>query len=1130
MDFHKIIVEFVILLASLSGQPYDITAAQVAGILGGRGGDSIAVSYIYDAGNGIDPDFDNTGISAVPFSWGDTSLAVAVGADNGTALRGRTYLNNRVGYVSRMYFMLVGSSMEPGTFVSVNVMKGISSLPFYDDNVPIGAYIKLANVDGTHKFQIVYPTNSGEATATWSGSVTPGAIYELYIEYNVVGQYLVFKVNSETVVQHTFDAAAVQSVGTLVIGSSGGSTGRNITYLIDRIIEHPLQHEGVGPSNVRVTVPASGATNVEVSTTLRCDGTQVDEWEIRYGTTSPITSDWIDLGNLSFHGPVSLLNNTQYFVECRGTNQNGSDTSDESSFTTKAASSTGTHPILFDIASREAEWAQMKADYDASPTCVAYAAGTAQKLSCDLYKKAVANSNLGPHIANNTQKVGLSELFLAMVPGNNATFYCDKVYTRAGQTGQFLTWPSSSHTGVFALHWMADFVLMYDVCYGEWTQARRDTWLTQLNKMAEYAANLPWDGSYSCPDVDIPTGHYAGIAALYEATKAYNPSIVTLWEKTPSSPPGGAPGGYTVGTLHCSALSGKTWRNMIDYYYRVAYDGGVSHEGSQYGFGLENGPFIGLWVVELLRGTDGDGQLAEVEAWGIEHSRWIAHAPTPDERDMAQWGDDQIPRKRLSTSDNRLAYDYIPLAMGMAGILSDGTERQALQRRILNLYGRYGSLAIPEREKQFLLYNPYDTAAADMSSLPSYLYAPGAGVTIWREGGSTNDCQFFTNFPPHLRPIDHVFEFFGDWQLYCNQEWSVTHPVGYAFGSASSLKDGQWGADLHNAMWIEGLATFPTLRHTGLQYRQINGHTVGSDYIYTAGTQGGSVFTAAPNGFDNSGYWDPPPRFVHEHSRTLLGLPSATKTYFSVLEINRVNALDPSTLEKYDRYTSLYTSNIAAEPRWTNFLHQLREPTVSSNVTTWSTTGGQQLRDVWLAPDAVTITKVDEDAIGATSLLGIGTVELAWRTKITPNSDTQWNCLSRIVTQRDSSSVTVESVTELSPTNNAAGVLLTRTGNDDRVAVWNCAQGASITQLYPTTAQAEAVLATARYRAAGSFTVEYTQTTDSAKVFLLDLNPALTWAYTLDGGASTPISEDSGGFEELTISGIGAHTLVVTGS
>jgi hypothetical protein len=1004
--------------------------------------------------------------------------------------------------------------------------------------VPAAYYVQLANVGGTLKFQVKYPSEAGEVTDTWSGTVALNTPYNLYIEYNIVADRFIFTVNDESVTNFTLDNISVTSVDTLVLGSSGGSTARNVAYLIDWLLETPIPAGGSAPTNVRVTSPTSGATSVEVSQTLVCAGTQVDSWEIRYETVNPPVGAYTSLGTRSSIGPLALANNTTYYVQCRGTNQNGSLASAVSSFTTIAATSTGTHPLLFDLASHEAEWTQMKADYDANTTCSSSVsgygtgtdAGNQKRLSCQLYKKAIDNSNRGPHIANNTQKVGLSEAWLAVVPGNDSAFYCGKAYTRAEQAGQFLTWPSANHTGVFALHWMADFVLIYDVCYDDWTQTQRDTWLSQLNEMAEYTANLPWDGSYSCPDVDIPTGHYAGVATLYEATKAYNPSIVTLWNKTATSPPGGAPGGYTVGTLHCSSLSGKTWRNMIDYYYRVAYDGGVSHEGSQYGFGLENGPFIGLWLVELLRGTDGEGQLAEVEAWGIEHSRWIAHAPTPDERDMAQWGDDQIPRLRLSTTDNRLAYDYMPLAMGMTGILSDGTERQALQRRILNLYARHGSFAIPEREKQFFLYNPYDTVAADLSSLPSYLYASGTGVTIWREGGATNDCQFFTNFPPHLRPIDHVFEFFGDWQLYCNQEWSVTHPVGYAFGSASSLKDGQWGADLHNAMWVEGLATFPTLRHTGLQYRQINGHTIGSDYVYTAGTQGGSVFTAAPNGFDGGGYWDPPPRFVHEHSRTLLGLPSATKTYFSVLEINRINALDPSTLEKYDRYAALYTNNIAAEPRWTNFLHQRTEPTVSSNVTTWTTAGGQPLRDVWLAPDAVTITKVDEDAIGATSLLGIGTVELAWRTKVTPNSDTQWNCLSRIVTQRDSSSVTVETVNELSPTNNAAGVHLVRSGNDDRVVTWNCAQGASITQLYPTTAQATAVLETARYRAAGSYTVSYTQTTASAKVLLLDLAPSLTWTYTLDGGSSTAITEDSGGLEELTISGTGSHTIVVTGS
>jgi hypothetical protein len=79
-------------------------------------------------------------------------------------------------------------------------------------------------------------------------------------------------------------------------------------------------------------------------------------------------------------------------------------------------------------------------------------------------------------------------------------------------------------------------------------------------------------------------------------------------------------------------------------------------------------------------------------------------------------------------------------------------------------------------------------------------------------------------------------------------------------------------------------------------------------------------------------------------------------------------------------------------------------------------------------------------------------------------------------------------------------------------------------------AEATAVLETARYRAAGSFTVTYTQATASPKVILLDLNPSLTWSYTVNGGGSVAITEDASGLAELSLSTAEAKTLVVTGS
>lgn len=1150
MQIDAFIFALIALLASLQNQTYAQTQEQVAAILGGRVG-PITEDIRVEDGNAYNTAYDHSALSGIPAHWGATSTAVVVNAVNGGAGRGRTGLNNRTGYITRLNFYVINNSMDPGTFVSMAVGKIASNIHYTNSTVAAAYYTQLANVGGELKFQVKYPTVSGEVTDTWSGTVALNTAYAVYIEHNIVAGRLLVKVNEETVTNFTLDAVSAQSIGTLVLGSSGGSTGRNIAYLLDYILETAIPQGGRVPTAVSVSSPANGATNVEVAQTLVCTGTEADTWEIRYETVNPPVGAYTSLGAQTFVGPLSLANNTTYYVQCRATNENGSTTSAVSSFTTKAVTSTGTHPTLLITAARETVWAQYKSDYDTSTgsgttKCNDWTAGTAKKLSCEMYKKALDNVAYTAEQAKNLGNNGFSEAWLAVVPGNDSAFYCGKLWTRWSQPGQFLAWPNTGvFTGVFIMHSMIDFALGYDWCYNDWTQAQRDEALSQFNEMARRAAFgvNQWSDPYQCNDTDQPIGWYFGIAAFYEATKSYNPDIVEIFEMPAAYPtPKGAPGGSTVTTLHCSSGAGKTWRNMIDYYYDEASDGGVWYEGTQYGTGIDSGDMLGPIGSVVLGTTDLAGLYPEVDAWLVEHARWILHGVTPDKKAMAEFGDANNPRGALTY---RLGVDYFPWAMGTAGMLADGTERQALMRMILDLYGTHGSAPITSgvtREKHLALFNPYATAAADLTALPQYLNSPGVGVTLWREGFSTNDCHFFTHFLSTVRHWDHRTDYFGDYQLYCNGEWVITHPIGYGdAGSidATILSGAQYAADFQNAMWIEGLPSFPPSQTNALQSRGTVGFAAGTDYLYHAGAQGGSIWARTPNGWDGLGSWDPPPRFVHEHTRQVLLLSSATKEYASVLELNRINAVDPESLERFARYTGIdttgtYTSHIQNNPRWTNFFHHRGNPTTASNITTSATTGGQQIRDVWLAPDAVTFTETDLSASGAFGVGGDGSSfpisEATYRINATPNSDAQWNCLSRLVTVRDSSSVTVETVTELSPTNDGGGVLLSRTGNDDRVVTWNCKQGSNITSLYPSTAEVAAIVPVAHFRASGSSTFSYTQTTASAKLFFLDLAPSLSWAYTVDGGASTPITEDSGGFAVVTISGTGAHEIVLTGS
>jgi hypothetical protein len=496
----------------------------------------------------------------------------------------------------------------------------------------------------------------------------------------------------------------------------------------------------------------------------------------------------------------------------------------------------------------------------------------------------------------------------------------------------------------------------------------------------------------------------------------------------------------------------------------------------------------------------------------------------------------------------------IKTIMALTGMLPDGSTRQNLYRVLHNFINTQAQATpyVGTAGRAVVMANPYITAAADLSALSNCYRSSGFGYYLWNDGTLTTDSQFMVHLRPDQRGADHLVQYFGNVGLYRRSQYALTNPVSYA--GVSAWPEGT------NSTLVEGL-TVPTFNFppaTGRSYKQETGYTCGTDYMYVSATTGGSHFPAgAASTYDGIPSFFAPARHIHEWTDSFVYLPSATKTYDNIVRFTRINAVDPASFPNWNAgggntrswasfsgATACYNdltcadmsegakvTRITSRPRWTRFQHQWYDPTVAGNVVSWTLPDGQVVTDTWLAPDAVTIVKQATSTLSAfNNDQVVKPQERKWRTTTEPTSNVQMNCLFDVVSARNSGSA-APTLTELAVTNNGAGVLITRTGNDDRVVVGNCGQGPSITSDYPTLAEAVAILPTARYRSAGSFTIPYTQTTANAKVLLLDLNPALTWAYTLNGGGSISITEDSGGFEELVIGGgAGVKTLVVTGS
>lgn len=1135
-----------------------MAAAQISSLRGARGGGVFDTTYKVVSGNGVNPDFDNTGLPDVPAAWGPTSLAVVLGAapPSGAALRGHTHLNNRTGYIERFDFYVASDAAVDDTFASVAVGKGISVLDYDDPSVPIAFYVKLTKIAGERKLQIDLPTDSGAATYTWSGVVELQTAYTLYIEYSLVFGRTLFTVNGQEVVNVAHDASAVQSIGTLVLGSSGGSTARNMIYLIDRVLETPLPDGGRAPTGMSVTTPSSGATDVPVSATFVCaEGTDVDTYEIRYETVNPPVGTWTSLGASRSIGPVSLANNTTYYVQCRGTNENGTSTSSVSSFTTVAATSTGTHPALLINATRLARWAQMKSDYTASattPKCTDAAYTNGQKLGCLIYKNVLekAQKPIGADLTNE----GLEEALMANVDTANAVTWCANAYSKAVSTGILHYSSGSSVAGDGNAHreLFTDWVLIYDWCYQQWDQTKRNTYLTRLNDLTVALNTTYAPGGWRCGDVDQPIGDYYGMAALYYATKSYNPTIVTQWADDDI-------GGITASALLCDPTTSpsRTLRNEIGYYYGTPgpADGGAWFQGTEY----STEAYLGVIGCEAVRTTEaGNAPCTEIDAWVDDWARYYTHRMSRDYQGIYQSADNQEPHDKWV---GRFRFAETEHYLTLAALLPDNSDRQHMWRQFLNFWAINGTDRIfpgtyPARG--MMLGDPYITAASDLTALPKCYESSGYGLYTWNgswTGVSSEATQFAVHFKSDLRIMDHWTEYFGDIYLRRKGEFAITHPYSYA-GVAGLLPEGT------NTVSLEGLGPAPgSISFTGKQYKQANGFVCGSDYMYVAGTTGGAY--RPPQSYDGlatNGLV--PEHYVDEYTREVVYLASAADTIDTIYVLDRAAVKDPQTLARYasygttnkngvtctypppstDCYSGLYVgSNFATLiqyfGRWQSYLFQwvTTAPTIVGNKTTWTLNDGQLAEDNWLTPDAVTITAQDMDLLTVFTHATPETTDTLpdesdkWRTIVTPNSNVDWNVMARVISVRDPG-VSAPTVTELSVTGTCIATLISRTGNNDVIIVNNSAQGDLIPQQYPTSAQATAVLATARFNKAKTCTIPWTQTTATAKVLVLDLNPALGWTSNLDGAGAVAITEDSSGLEELSISGTGAHSLVVVGS
>lgn len=791
------------------------------------------------------------------------------------------------------------------------------------------------------------------------------------------------------------------------------------------------------------------------------------------------------------------------------------------------------HPILYNTPTLIAARAQMKADYDANPSAPATWGGR-------LYKFAKTGADQGVPPPDMNYNTGLFQAFMYQATGDPS--YVSNAWTLLNYNiFPYILANAGSMDLNVTREFAHDLSVTYDWIYNGLTAPQRTYFQARMHEMLDQVS-----GTSDVGDSDQIVGYYAGISAWYLASKDHNPHAITIFNDT-----------FVAGQTVATGADYFTYRNAVKYFASVMARGGEWIESSEYNHGtMQFVISIALVYRFSSYASTYAGHFDEIETLIRQFAYRQMYMVTPDYRMAFQYGDEEKPHQ-LQVWDRQTCN-----MMLMAAMTDSEPERQLLWRFTQDFWqshiselGYIGYNIMPT-PRAFPMMNPYGTATANLTSLAAGWYAEGHGMTVHRDGLATTDCVFWSDFRQQAFGVDHPSEFWGDMQMYRKQTWVATHPFGYNpwwLGSSHS-------ADLYNCHTVEGCTCYPQIGSplpTALQMRQVVGQktgTHGAGYAYTCGTQGGQLFPRYDI-YGTSNYAADITVFCHEDTRSVLKLSSTTKKSDLIVVCDRVNAKDPETLPGFSAYYANLTSGFAVqqsmqqEKRYAWHWHMPEQPTVVSNAISWTPhktsrqQGGsdygwgtqdttQHCRIDWLYPAVANVTVAVQDETAFTSLVdgyvagSIHPENRAWRVKISPVVEVQWNPLLAVVSVTDTGE-TVTTALVQDASNHAIGTLISRTSDDDVLVMFNAIQGADFAQTAPTLEETEALLLTVRLRASG-YTVTWDPVSATTKVFLCDLDPAHTWHYVLDGGASTALSVDVNGLALLSVSGSGAHTLVLT--
>jgi hypothetical protein len=642
--------------------------------------------------------------------------------------------------------------------------------------------------------------------------------------------------------------------------------------------------------------------------------------------------------------------------------------------------------------------------------------------------------------------------------------------------------------GNFAREYSAELVLLYDWLYPGLSPPQRATFLSKLNELFSVALTNIWspDVPVRTSDSDQTVGVYFGLAFLFVATADHNGAALDYFRRP------------FVGGLDSTDRDRTTLRNAITDYVAMA-EGGEWIESSDYNLGTVRLLLLGAEGVRTATGVD---HFPEVTRWASSAALRPIYVTTPDRRQSFQWGDTEHP------GDFRGRLFAWQTTNGIVAGLSGRDTAPYLQHFISDLvaqYGMTGHLSSEPWARMFLAFDPY-AGSSPPSDLPPGWFAKGQGLLTYRTGWDDQASMFGAHMPTQQVDVDHQVSYFGDFQLYRSGIWALTHPLSY--GGPSILGAGT------NSMLHAGFGAMSEFRDVVAMQHDPRG-----EFAYIAGTTGGQKYKA--------GYYQPPPTYLHEWTRSLLYVPSVDRSSETIVVFDRSHSEDPRDLPSLQRYSAGDRETIARARslrQW--ILHMPVRPSISADQISWDLPSRDRVRVTMLLPRQRQVTPIDEAQLWADST--ILPEQRKWQVGIAPEPEQAWTTFLNVIdVHAPNGASSARLVT--SAGDDVQGALIRRPGNTDLVAVFNAVPGPKLGVLPGGNGFYDSgnpgLLRQVRLRRTG-FTIQWTSATQNTDVFVADLDPAKSWQYRVDSGPPMPIVLSDGGIGRLTVTGARSHTLV----